>query len=307
MTTARTAAATRPKAGVGVQGGNLRAGHQARRCGVAGIWSSTASRTRSGSAVTPSSIHDRTMRVVVAIGAHCEQPPARQVGRRRRAPRAARASRDEVGIGPSLGHAERFGDLRRAAGRGSGAGPPPHDGRWKAGGSRARAGRDRRPSSSHPRPSARRPAGGGGSAPTGGSGGPRRSRRARGAGTTRRRSAPGRAAAGGLARSVSSACCVASSARSMSRRILCATAWSRSPAATARLANASSSPCCARITSSVSMPLPHPAPIEFGAFTRYGRRRRRGDSIFAERPLCAQRMKWRREDLPSGVALGARR
>ena len=44
----------------------------------------------------------------------------------------------------------------------------------------------------------------------------------------------------------SSACCVASSARSMSRRILCATAWSRSPAATARLAKASSSPCCAR-------------------------------------------------------------
>ncbi len=54
----------------------------------------------------------------------------------------------------------------------------------------------------------------------------------------------------------SSACCVASSASSMSRRILCATAWSRSPTATARLAKASSSPCCARVTRSVSMPLP---------------------------------------------------
>src|SRR5450432_539165 len=37
---------------------NLRAGHQDRRCRVAGTWSSTASRTRSGSAVTPSSSHD---------------------------------------------------------------------------------------------------------------------------------------------------------------------------------------------------------------------------------------------------------
>ena len=43
---------------------NLHAGHQDRRCRVAGTWSSTASRTRSGSAVTPSSNHDRTMRVV---------------------------------------------------------------------------------------------------------------------------------------------------------------------------------------------------------------------------------------------------
>ena len=41
---------------------NLRAGHQERRCGVAGSWSSTLSRTRSGSAVAPSSSHDRTMR-----------------------------------------------------------------------------------------------------------------------------------------------------------------------------------------------------------------------------------------------------
>ena len=54
----------------------------------------------------------------------------------------------------------------------------------------------------------------------------------------------------------SSACCVASSARSVSRRILCATAWSRSPTATARLAKASSSPRCARPISSVSTPLP---------------------------------------------------
>ena len=79
---------------------NLRAGHQARRCGVAGSWSSTVSRTRSGSAVTPSSSHDRTMRVTsrsVLIG----QPPAPPVGRRPRGPRAGRASRDVVGIGPS--------------------------------------------------------------------------------------------------------------------------------------------------------------------------------------------------------------
>ncbi len=59
----------------------------------------------------------------------------------------------------------------------------------------------------------------------------------------------------------SSARCVASSARSVSRRILCATAWSRSPTATARLVKAPSSPCCARVTSSVSMPHPHPAPV----------------------------------------------
>jgi hypothetical protein len=43
---------------------NLRGGHQDRRCGVVGTWSSTASRTRSGSAVAPSSSHDLTMRVV---------------------------------------------------------------------------------------------------------------------------------------------------------------------------------------------------------------------------------------------------
>ena len=81
--------------------------------------------------------------------------------------------------------------------------------------------------------------------PLAGLAGPRRSRRARGAGTTRRQSAPGRGAAGGPARCSSSACCVASSARSVSRRILCATAWSRSPTATARLAKACSSPRCA--------------------------------------------------------------
>src|SRR6185369_5207029 len=66
-------------------------------------------------------------------------------------------------------------------------------------------------------------------------------------------------------------CCVASSARSMSRRILCATAWSRSPTATARLAKACSSPRCARITSWVSMPLPSSAPGAPNALDSYGR------------------------------------
>ena len=65
---------------------------------------------------------------------------------------------------------------------------------------------------------------------------------------------------------VSSACCVASSARSVSRRILCATAWSRSPAATARLAKASSSPCCAR-----PIELGYPRPSAVSAPGRSGR------------------------------------
>ena len=125
--------------------GTLRAGHQARRCRVAGTWSSTASRTRSGSAVTPSSSHDRTMRVTsrsVLTG----QPPAAPVERRPRGPRAGRASRDVVGIGPSRRGRRGSRRPRRAAGRGSGGGPPLPDGRWIAGGSRAPAGRDRRPS-----------------------------------------------------------------------------------------------------------------------------------------------------------------
>jgi hypothetical protein len=43
---------------------DLRGGHRDRRWGVAGSRSTTVSRTRSGSAVTPSSNHDRTIRVV---------------------------------------------------------------------------------------------------------------------------------------------------------------------------------------------------------------------------------------------------
>ena len=113
------------------------------------------------------------------------------------------------------GDAERRRRPRRAAGRGSGAAPPPRDGRWTAAGSRARAGRDRRPSSSPPPPPARRPAGDGRSAPSGASGVPRRSRRARGAGTTRRQSAPGRGAAEGPAR------CSAAPAASHPRRGRC--------------------------------------------------------------------------------------
>ena len=103
---------------------------------------------------------------------------------------------------------------------------------------------------------ARRPEGGGHSAPSGASGVPRRSRRARGAGTTRRQSAPGREVAEGPARWSTAPAGVASSARSVSRRILSATAWSRSPAATARLAKASSSPRCARPIRSASTSLP---------------------------------------------------
>src|SRR6266508_2631246 len=70
-----TAAATSPTPTNLFMGGNLRAGHQARRWGVVGTWSSTASRTRSGSAVTPSSSHDRTMRVV-SRSVLIAQPPA---------------------------------------------------------------------------------------------------------------------------------------------------------------------------------------------------------------------------------------
>src|SRR5688572_30755244 len=62
---------------------NLHAGHQARRCEVAGSWSSTLSRTRSGSAVAPSSNHDRTMRVT-SRSALIGQPPAASAWRRRR-------------------------------------------------------------------------------------------------------------------------------------------------------------------------------------------------------------------------------
>ena len=135
----------------------------------------------------------------VAIGAH--RAASRDAGRRRRrGPRAGRASRDGVGIGPSRRGRRASRRPRRAAGRGSGAGPPPRDGRWRGAGSRARAGRDRRPSPGPPPPPARRPGGGGGSAPSGGSGVPRRSRRARGAGTTRRQSGPGRGVAEGPAR-----------------------------------------------------------------------------------------------------------
>ena len=77
-TTTTAAAAIASLSGV-FMSRNLRAGHQERRCGVAGTWSSTASRTRSGSAVAPSSSHDRTMRVVsrsVLIGT-----ASRDVGR----------------------------------------------------------------------------------------------------------------------------------------------------------------------------------------------------------------------------------
>ena len=81
-----------------------------RRCGVAGSWSSTASRTRSGRTRTRHPIHDRTMRVAsrsVLIG----PPPRRGTARRRRVPRAARASRDEVEIGPSRPGRRALGDL----------------------------------------------------------------------------------------------------------------------------------------------------------------------------------------------------
>src|SRR5262245_37253285 len=45
---ATTAAVESTTLGMVFMTGNLRAGHDVRRCGVAGIWSSTASRTRSG-------------------------------------------------------------------------------------------------------------------------------------------------------------------------------------------------------------------------------------------------------------------
>ena len=109
---------------------SLHAGHQARRCEVVGSWSSTLSRTRSGSAVAPSSNHDRTMRVTsrsVLIG----QPPACLVWRLPRGPRAGRASRDAIWIEPSRRGRRGRRRPRREEGRGSGAAPPPHDGRWR--------------------------------------------------------------------------------------------------------------------------------------------------------------------------------
>src|SRR5215208_3057712 len=48
--TATTAAAAKASFGAVFIRWTLRAGHQDRRCGVAGTWSSTVSRTRSGSA-----------------------------------------------------------------------------------------------------------------------------------------------------------------------------------------------------------------------------------------------------------------
>ena len=50
--------------------------------------------------------------------------------------------------------AERFGDAVERPCRGSGARPPPRDGRWRAVGSHVRAGLDRRPCSNHPPASA---------------------------------------------------------------------------------------------------------------------------------------------------------
>ena len=105
-------------------------------------------------------------------------------------------------------------------------------------------------------PPARQPAGGGGSAPTGGSGDPRRSRHARGAGTTRRRSAPGRGAGAGPAR------WRAAPAASRPRRGRCRAGSCAPPHGDGRRRRRrgsrrpASSPRCARITRSVSMPLP---------------------------------------------------
>ena len=56
------------------------------------------------------------------------QPPAWVAARRRRAPRATRASRNEVGNGPSRPGLRGSRRPVRGAGRGSGEGPPPFDG-----------------------------------------------------------------------------------------------------------------------------------------------------------------------------------
>ncbi len=126
--------------------------------------------------------------------------PARAAASRRRAPHAARASRDAVGNGPSRPGCRGCRRPGRAAGRGSGAAPPQLGVRVAGGGSRARAGRGRRRNPGrHPR-SARPSAGAEGSAPSDVPSDPRHSRRARGVGTTRPRSGPGREAAEGPAR-----------------------------------------------------------------------------------------------------------
>ena len=126
------------------------------------------------------------------------------------------------------------------------------------------------------------PAGGAGLASTGGPGVPRRSRRARGAGTTRRQSAPGRGAAEGLAR------CSAAPAASRPRRARYRAGSGAQPrgagrrTATARLAKASSSPCCARTTSAVSMsPSARCADTVSAQLNGYGQAIRRDDSMFA--------------------------
>ena len=85
----------------------------------------------------------------VAIGAH-GQPPAPWAARRRRAPRAARASRNEVENWPCRSGCRRSRRPVRSAGRGSGEEPPRFGDRVRAVGSRARADRGRRRSRDHP-------------------------------------------------------------------------------------------------------------------------------------------------------------
>ena len=111
-------------------------------------------------------------------------------------------------------------------------------------------------------PPARRPAGDGGWVPNAGSGDPRRSRRARGAGTTRRQSAPGRGVGEGLAR-WSAAPAASHPRRGRCRAGSCAPPRGAGrPTATARLAKASSSPCCARPISSASTSSAHRRPVD---------------------------------------------
>ena len=144
--------------------------------------------------------HDRTMRVVsrsVVIG----QPPAPlSLASRRLLPREDCASRNEVGNSPYRAEGRRSRRSARAAGRGSGAKPPPCDGRWRAAGSRAPTRRDQRSARNRPRPVARQPAGRGDWVPSGVACGSRRSRREPGAGTTTPQSGLGREVGEGPAR-----------------------------------------------------------------------------------------------------------
>ena len=92
----------------------------------------------------------------------------------------------------------------------------------------------------------------------------------------------------------SSACCVASSARSRSRRIRCATAWSRSPDGHGEareglfVAALRSSHEIGIHASSASEPVTRTGPL-----TRYGRRRAKADSIFDRLRCHAMMDRWR--------------